>query len=412
MNYPYDLKTKDYNFYSFNINLSQAIKITKYLTSSISSYIHFSTDDHGFELEDGYSTINISDSIYNCLVHFQKDTEFDYETTKEIITAIANNTDYDIQVLKDYFEKLLTDIKLDNLEYKLMDELEEHTELEKILKIEYGYSEIQFILNEDLDGLTVRYKYPKFKKIDNKYKKYGYDIIVQDYEELKQFVIDNKIEETKKEIQNELDKITKEYKSFGTDETLSENEKHKALHNTYKNIKKSFITVTTNNQEKKLYIDAIYKHMLDSIEEVENKILGGKTTRYKNELLKLMKKEGLNQISKNDKGEYFYVNLFKILTDYYNLLNSYNQKIDFLKWLDDGMLSGYVNKTTINVAESKWYEFYKIAKDKYKKNHLYSVYFSFLHNTKKISFEILKKIFRVTQLTRDPIKIYSLPPLY
>jgi len=413
----YNLESKEYNFFGYEITLLESIKILKYLKNELAGYDYTTLEDFSslaedicyFELED--CVYNNLENIAECL-YFTEDSIEEYQNIKNIILAISTYTSYNLEDIKEYFKTFLKDIKLTSVESSYEEALEDYRGVEVLLE-EQGAREIQFVYGYECDCMIVRYENPKYEKIKDKYKKNGYEIVEIEYSELKEQLIADKMKEIENDINRELDNLTKDYKAYGTDEALTEEEKYKALHNTYKNIKKSFIKIITNNREGKIYADSIKRSINDNIEELENKILGGKTSRYKTELLNLMENERLNQISKNDKGEYYYKNLFKILVDYYNLLEEYQAKNEELKWIDDGISAKYVNEEILLKDKNKksWYEFYKIVKDKYKRNNLYSVYFSFLHNTKKISFEILKKIFRVTKLTQTPIKIYSIPTL-
>ena len=408
----YNLESKEYNFFGYEITLLESIKILKYLRNKLVGYNYTSLEQFSY-LDDNNCFFRLEDCIDNNIIQIEEiDFTNDYENVKNIILAISTYTDYKLEDIKKDFKAVLKTVKQNTAQYNYDETLEDYRGVKALLE-EQGAREIQFVYGYECDCMMVRYENPKSEKVKDKYKKNGYEIVEIEYSELKEQLIADKMKEIENDINRELDNLTKDYKTYGTDEALTEEEKYKALHNTYKNIKKSFIKVMLNNREEKLYSDSIIKSINDNIEELENKILGGDTPRYKTELLKLMKNERLNQISKNDKGEYYYTNLFKILVNYYNLLGEYQTKIEELKWIDDGISAKYENEEILlqNRNKKRWYEFYKIVKDKYKRNNFYSVYFSFLYNTEKISFKILKKIFRVTKLTQNPIKIYSIPTL-
>jgi len=401
----YDLESKEYKFYGFDITLTESIKIIKYLTTHTYCQYDFTTEDFSINYENLFYSIAIDESVNSFLEFFQNEVEFDYESVQHIILAIALHTSYKIEDIKNNFKELLIEIKRNTAESKYDELLEDYKELEVLLE-EQGAKNIQFVYDYDCDCTLVRYE-----KLSNV--KVGDEISEFEYGELKRQLILEKLEEIERDINLELDYVTKEYQAFETDEQLSSNEKLDVLYNTYKNIHDATISVMTRyGEERKVGSNSILEACIESIKNLENVILGGNSNRYKNELLLLMKKEGLNQISKNEKGQYYYVNLFKILVNYYDLLGAYKTNIAMLKWVDDGISAGYEEIENLSNYKQKWYEFYKIAKDKFKNNQLYSVYFSYLHNIKKLSFELLKKVFRTTKLQHKLVPIYCLPQLY
>ncbi|QOP42986.1 hypothetical protein FJR45_03070 [Sulfurimonas sediminis] len=403
--FSYDLKSKVYQLFGVSLSLVESIRIIKTIKKVV-NYDSETLELYSFNVEDMFYSIELEDYIYNELLCIE-DLEYNYENIKEIILAIKLHTDYKIDEIKKYFEELFIEIEQNKKEYELQCELDNHLELEKLLSLQYCAKDIQIFFNDECKELIVRYEIQSYKKIKNVYEKVGVEIIEENYHDLKERLIEYELQTVKDNIQLELNNITKDYNDYGTDEELSQDEKIDALYNTYENISEATTKVITRSGKIKILHKSILHHLNDCIYKLQNDILGA--GRYKTELLNMMKKEGLNQIAKNDKGQYHYVNLFKILVNYYDLLREYKAIVNELKWLDDGITAGYEREDKLAYNKAIWYKFYKVAKEKYKQGHLYSVYFSFVYNTKKISFSFLKKAFRTQNTQYKTLNIFQLP---
>jgi len=406
-----------YNLFGHNVSLLESVNIIKYLNNNLENYHHlpilkdFSCD--GYEDDDiGQNTIidfegyvmdyfdNLEKYIFES---FKESFSNFYEEIKRIIRAIAIYTNSDINKIMNNFKSLLIESKQDTTYDELDDILDEHNEIEKLLR-KQGAKNIQIYTSYDGCETLVRYEFPKSNNT--------YELIEKSFAIVKEELIEYVLVIAKKDIETNLANVTKDYQIIGTDAQLTEDEKRDALYNTFNNIEKS---LTTIHQDSFTDIMSL-NQMKDSITNALNQIRGDTRTRHYTELLILMRKSGLNQISRNEKGQYHYVGLFKILVDYYDLLGGFKANLENLKYLDDTLTNSRNKLLNINGIKSyrmnKWYDFYKIAKNKYKKKNLYSVYFSYLHNTKSITLKMFKKIFKVAKLQEDTINIYHLPPLH
>jgi len=348
-------------------NNSDMFKINQWLKKEVSDIdiINYFNCKNDFSMEYYLSKVEDAfESIVECTCY----GKFSENTREELLRKNIYGKVY-FYKLPGYDEGYIT-------ETDLMDTLKSHIDRDKSLRDlyeEFNYK------NSHLDSCLRIYR--SFRSALDEYCKYYF----------KTFVI--RYEMASKIIYEEINELVVRYPIDNSSKKVNIDNKRSYLYNTYNILEKKFAQIDNSTEEKVI--------------ELSNKIFGQVKTTQIDKLLNFLNQENLLSTTHNPNGLIFFPKLYVLLSDYYTLLYQFEQLLPLLKSYDDSIkLDLFSKKVNFNL----WYSFYvKYAKDRYKKRHLYTVYYQYLVNTKGVSEILFKKIFSLPHLSMVTLDITTLP---